>query len=66
MMNAKLKTVLYVLYSIPGGLIMFGLMVLMALNEWGYYAISGGFVLLVIWKLCQALYTIIKTQSYNE
>lgn len=62
MINAIVKTILYMLCSILGGLALFGLMVLMALNEWVYYVIGGGFVTLVLWKICRAFYIIFKNE----
>ena len=62
MIKAFVKTVLYMLCPIFGGLALFGLMALMALNEWVYYVIGGWFVLLVLWKIGRAFYVIFKNQ----
>ena len=59
-MNPKLKAALYVLCCIIGAITVFGLMVLIAMNEWSYWIVAGVFTVAMIYGSYKAFYEIFK------
>lgn len=59
-MNAKLKAALYVLYSIFGGLALFGLIALIVITDWADWIFAGLFTIAFIYGSYKAFYTIFK------
>lgn len=59
-MKPKLKSALYVLYSSLGGIALFGLFALMAITKWGYWVVTGGFTVAMIYGSYKAFYLIFK------